>query len=63
MSYTTIHLYTEEDALAFECSDDEPTLWIRSMRKKVNVSIGLNDASRANLRAALDAADKIANGE
>jgi hypothetical protein len=63
VSYTTIHLYTEEDALAFECSDDEPTLWIRSMRKKVNVSIGLNDASRANLRAALDAADKIANGE
>ena len=62
MSSTMIHLYPESDVLSFECSDDEPTLWIRSMRKKVTVSIDLTDAAdRAKLRAALDDADAIAD--
>jgi hypothetical protein len=58
-----IHLYSETDRLQFECSDDEPTIWIRSSSKPT-VSIDLSQKSaRDELRAALDTADLIAELE
>jgi hypothetical protein len=61
-----IHLYSEFDELEFECECDEEsggggfeTIWIRE-KDGDSVSLNLSAADRANLRAALDAADKIA---
>lgn len=59
----TIHMFSE-NGLSFQCSDDEPTIWVRSDRTRDTVSIDLTDkADRAKLRAALDQADKIADKE
>jgi hypothetical protein len=57
----TIRFFSEFDRLSFECSDDEPSICIYSRRTGDSVRLNLLDAAdRANLRAALDAADKIA---
>jgi hypothetical protein len=63
MSATKVHLYSECDGLAFRAQHDAPIIWIRNFMNSVVISLDLSVADRANLRAALDAADKIANGE
>jgi hypothetical protein len=59
----TIRFFAELDRLSFECSDDEPSIWICSRRTGDSVRLNnLDKADRAKLRQALDAADKIADG-
>lgn len=58
---TTVHMFSE-NGLSFECCDNEPTIWIRSNRTRHTVSLDMIGADdRAALRAALDAADAIAD--
>ena len=58
----TIHMHPEFDRVSFECEDDAPTIWIRSKTLGNTVSIDLTKRyDRIALRAALDAADAIAD--
>jgi hypothetical protein len=60
MSATKVHLYSESDGLSFRTQHDAPIIWIQNLWGSVVVSLDLSAAARAKLRAALDAADKIA---
>jgi len=58
----TIHMYSE-DGVSFDCDDDsaEPSVWIRSRRKSITVSIKLSYTDRHKLIDQLLAADDVAN--
>ena len=61
---TKVHLFSDH-GLDFEVEpnspDEDPTIWIRSRRINVCISLSMSYADRAALRAALDHADAIAD--
>lgn len=61
MAGVTLHIH-DFDRPRIECANDEPTIWVRT-RDGATVSIGLDAGARAALRAALDRADTLADGD
>lgn len=55
---TTVHMYSEFDRLEIEANEDG-TVWVRGYKSHTSVSLTLDRAARAQLRAALDQADAI----
>lgn len=56
---TTVHMYSEFDRLEIEANEDDGTVWVRGYQSHTSVSLTLDRAARAQLRAALDQADAI----
>jgi hypothetical protein len=58
---TTVHMYSA-DSLSFDCDDDsaEPSVWIRSRRKSISISLKLSFVDRQELINKLLMADAVA---